>query len=63
MQEKKTLQDLPAPTTQDFWFHHFKSLQIPRAQTDRSEYKENEVLSEILGALTAETPFWIKAPY
>lgn len=63
MQEKKTLQDLPAPTTQDFRFHHFESLQIPTAQTHRNAYKESEALLEILGALTAETPFWIKAPY
>lgn len=32
VQEKKTLQDLPTPAPQDFRFHHFKSLQIPRAQ-------------------------------
>lgn len=32
VQEKKTLQDLPTPTPQHFRFHHFKSLQIPRAQ-------------------------------
>lgn len=57
MQEKKTLQDLPAPTTQNFWFHHFKSLQIPAVQTHRNGYKENEVLLQILGASTAEIRF------
>lgn len=58
MQEKKTLQDLPAPTTQDFWFHHFKSLQIPTEQKGREAgYKESEVLLKILRALAAEIYF------